>query len=85
MEFIRYQMKYIIDKSLLDNYILNILGKTFVKNNKNKAKLIIGNKKYYLNERIILENFKNSELKIDILLSQDICNIAICLIILHHY
>ena len=73
MEMIRYQMKYKID-----NVNLNILGKTFVKNNRNKSKLIIGNKKYYLNDCIKLNNVKKSELtlKIDILLSQDICNIS---------
>ena len=74
MEMTRYQMKYII-KSLLYNYSLNILGKDFVKNNRNKAKLIIENKKYYLKEYIELNNIKKLELKIDILLSKDICNI----------
>ena len=76
MEEKRYKMKYIIDKSWLDNDILNILGEDFVKINRNKAKLIIGNKKYNLNEHIKLNNFKKSVLKIDILLSQNICNIS---------
>ena len=76
MEMIRYQMKYKIDKSLVDNNILKILGKTFVKNNRNKAKLIIENKKYNLKDFIKLNNFKKSELKIDILLRQDISNIS---------
>ena len=68
---IRYQMKYKID-----NVNLIILGKTFVKNNRNKAKLIIENKKYNLKDFIKLNNFKKSELKIDILMSQDISNIS---------
>ena len=68
----RYQMKY----NLLDNDILNIFGKAFVKNNRNKAKLIIENKKYNLKDFIKLNNFKKSELKIDILLRQDISNIS---------
>ena len=75
MEMTRYLMKYII-KSLLYNYSLNILGKDFVKNNRNKAKLIIENKKYYLKENIELNNIKKLELKIDILLSKDICNLS---------
>ena len=73
---IRYQMKYKIDKSLVDNNILKILGKTFVKNNRNKAKLIYRNKKYNLKDYFKLKIFKKSELKIDILLSQDISNIS---------
>ena len=73
---IRYQMKYKIDKSLVDNNNLKILGKTFVKNNRNKAKLIIENKKYNLKDFNKLNNFKKSELKIDILLRQDISNIS---------
>ena len=76
MEMIRYQMKYKINKGKLDNVILNILGKVFVKNNRNKAKLIYRNKKYNLKDYFKLYNFKKSELKIDILLSQDICNIS---------
>ena len=58
MEMIRYQMKYKIDKSLVDNNNLKILGKTFVKNNRNKGKIIIENKKYYPNEYIQLNNLK---------------------------
>ena len=69
----RFQMKYKVNKIINYNAILNIIGKTFVKNNRNKGKLIIANKKYYLNEHIKLINFKNSELKIDILLNNDIC------------
>ena len=68
---IRYQMKYKID-----NVNLIILGKTFVKNNRNKAKLIYRNKKYNLKDFFKLDIFKKSELKIDILLSQDISNIS---------
>ena len=73
MEVIRYQMKYKIDEKREQKDILSILGKEFVRNNKNKGKLIIGNKKYYLNESIQLNNNEKSELKIDILLSKDIC------------
>ena len=43
MENVRYTMFYIINKGDTE---LRILGKDFVKNNRNKAKLIIENKKY---------------------------------------
>ena len=76
MDIMRYQMKYKIEKKLLDNDNLNILGKDFVKNNRNKTKLIIENKKYYLKEYIKLNNFKKTILKINILLNKDICNIS---------
>ena len=59
MEMIRYQMKYKIDENLLENGNLNILGKVFVKNNRNKAKLIYRNKKYNFKDYfkfIILKN-----------------------------
>ena len=74
MKMKRFQMRYKIDKRLILNYI-NILGKDFIKNNRNKGKLIIENKKYCPKEYIQLNNFKKSELKIDILLSKDICNL----------
>ena len=76
MEIKRYQIKYTTVNPIKYNDILNILGKTFVKNNRNKGKLIIENKKYYPNEYIQLNNFKKSEIKIDILLSKDICNLS---------
>ena len=69
----RYQMEYKISKEIEHNFILNILGKDFVKYNINKGKLIIENKKYNLMENIQLNNFKKSKLKIDILLNKDIC------------
>ena len=69
-------MKYKKDKGKSDFYNLKILGKAFVKNNRNKGKIIIENKKYYPNEYIQLNNFKKAELKIDILLYEDISNIS---------
>ena len=45
-----YKMKYKFEKSI--NYL--ILGEEFVKNNKNKGKLIINNKKYSLNQLFII-------------------------------
>ena len=57
MEMKRYQMKYKTNKGRKNNDFLNILGNAFVKNNRNKGKLIIANKKYYLNEHININNF----------------------------
>ena len=76
MEMRRYQMKYKIEKTKSYNVQLKILDKIFVKNNRNKGKIIIENKKYYLKEFIQLNNFKKSELKIDILFNENISNIS---------
>ena len=54
---------------------IRILGYYFVKNNKNKAKLIINNKKYNLKEFINNKIFINDKIKINIILSKDITNI----------
>ena len=70
MEVEKYKMIYKIEK---DRY-LKILGKNFVKNNINKGKLIINNKKYALNDFIIINDFKNDKIKIKIILSKNIYN-----------
>ena len=67
-----------IKKELTSNYI-RILGHDFVKNNKNKAKLIINNKKYKLREFINYKNIKEftiDKLKIEMILSKDLSNIS---------
>ena len=71
-----YKMKYKKDKKGRYGNNLIILGTDFVKNNKNKAKLIIKNKKYYLKEYIQINHFENSEIKISILLNKDVCNLS---------
>ena len=76
MEIKEYQMKYKLNKTKSNNYSLKILDKEFIKNNRNKVKLIFENKKYELTEYIQLNNFKKTELKINILFSQDISNIS---------
>ena len=55
---------------------IRILGHDFVKNNKNKAKLIINNKKYNLKELINSKEFNYNKIKINIILSKDIANIS---------
>ena len=55
-------------KNLKDN--LRILGKEFVKNNKNKGVLIINNKKYNLTEFNPLINYNKEELKINLVLKE---------------
>ena len=72
----RYQMKYKIKYGGIVNDSLKILGKEFVKINNNKGKLIIKNKKYTLKENIPFNSLANPELKINILLSRDICNLS---------
>ena len=55
---------------------IRILGHDFVKNNKNKAKLMINNKKYSLREFIDNIQFTDNKIKINIILSKDIANIS---------
>ena len=47
-----------------------------MKNNKNKAKLIINNKKYALKEFINQKGSSSDEIKINILLNKDLLNIS---------
>ena len=51
---------------------LKILGKEFIKRNKNKAKLLINNKKIKLKEyiNINIDNIKNEEINIGIILKE---------------
>ena len=76
MEIKRYKMKYKIDNNVLNVNRIKIIDKEFIKNNKNKAKLIIENKKYSFSEYFYLNDFKKSELKIDILFNRDISNLS---------
>ena len=55
---------------------IRILGHDFVKNNKNKAKLIINNKKYGLKDLVNYKEFINDKIKINMILSKDISNIS---------
>ena len=47
-----------------DEYEINIFGHEFVKNNKNKCKMIIDNKEYEITEKYKIENYNNNKLNI---------------------
>ena len=55
---------------------LKIIGKEFLKNNKNKAKLIINNKKHNLNQFLKIKDFNDENIKVKMILSRDICNLS---------
>ena len=62
------------DEMLSEN--IRILGHDFVKYNKNKAKLIINNKKYRLKELVNKKEFTNDKIKINMILCKDISNLS---------
>ena len=70
-----YDLTDIIMEDIVNDYF-RILGNDFVKNNKNKGKLIINNKKYKLKEFINKEEFKDNKIKINMILSKDLSNIS---------
>ena len=70
MELEIYKLKYKIFENYINN--LRILGDDFVKNNRNKAKLIINNKKYLPESLISINNIK--KLKIKLILNKNIYN-----------
>ena len=90
MEFERYKMIYLkkISQNMevdlegynqelmeeIQNDNIRILGDYFVKNNKNKAKLILNNKKYKLKEFINSTEIKDDKLKINIILNKELSN-----------
>ena len=63
MELEIYELKY---KKVENNNNLRILGEDFVKNNRNKAKLIINNKKYLPESLILINNVKKIKNKTNI-------------------
>ena len=58
------------------SYNIRILGNEFVKNNKNKGKLIINNKKYNLKESINSKEIKDSIVKINMILIKELSNFS---------
>ena len=68
MEVEKYIMTYLTGKKEVN---LRILGKYFVKNNINKAKLIINNKKGILKDII---NINENKIKIQLILNKNIAN-----------
>ena len=73
MENERYKMTFKLGKKSKE---LRIIGKDFTKNNMNKGKLIINNKKFRLREYINTENKNKNEINIYLLLSNNIYNKA---------
>ena len=71
MNWEKYTMIYNPKISFND---LWILGKIFVKNNANKGRLIINNKKYNLLEFNPINSFNEDKLKISMILNQNISN-----------
>ena len=55
---------------------IRILGPNFVKNNKNKAKLIINNKKNILKELVDIKVFPSDKIKIKLIFNKGITNIS---------
>ena len=66
-------MEYKIDKT--ENN-LKILGKDFLKNNRNKSKLILKNRKYNIKEVLEISDIKEDKLKIKMMISADTINIS---------
>ena len=71
MEVEKYKMIYKIDKN---NGNSRILGELFVKNNKNKLKLIINNKQCKLKDIISIKNIKGDKFKIKVISCNNIFN-----------
>ena len=57
-----------------ENNTIRIMGEQFMRNNKNKGKIIFNNKKYPLRELFELENKINNKMKIKMILSKNCCN-----------
>ena len=70
-----YVLTDIIMEDIVNDYF-RILGNDFVKNNENKGKLIINNKKYKLKEFINIKEFKKDKIKIYMILSKELSNIS---------
>ena len=69
MEFNIQTMLYKKEKNSED---LRILGEYFCRNNKNKGKIIINNKKYYLKEFIEIKNMKEKRIKIKMVINKNL-------------
>jgi surface protein len=65
-------LPFINSRESLDDKTTRVLGKEFVRNNKNKGKFIIKNKKYDLIEFIDTTNIEEDEIKIKLVLKDNI-------------
>ncbi len=70
MEIERFTMIYETKKNEKDK--LRILGDVFVKKNKNKGRLIIKNKKYYLTSFLSIKDINEDKLKIGLVYDKNI-------------
>ena len=66
-----YKMTYKVGSN---TKVIRLLGKEFIKNNRNKVKLIINNKKYKINNYISSDDIEKNKIKI--ILNKNICNIS---------
>ena len=67
---------------------IRIFGDKFIENNKNICKMIIDNKEYEITEEYNIENYKNNNNKIKIILKgiNNVTNMSLCLMdVLHYY
>ena len=53
---------------------LTLLGHNFVKNNKNRGKIIYNNKKFSIKEIFQIKNIKEKEIKLGLILNKNISN-----------
>ena len=84
MEEEKYSMTYQNKK----NCNLKIFGKNFVRNNKNKAKIILKNKKIQLTEIIPKEKMKGNkskQIKVKVILKKITMIKALCLMTVNHF
>ena len=65
-------LPFINSRESLDDKTTRVLGKEFIRNNKNKGKFIIKNKKYDLIEFIDTTNIDKDEIKIKLVLKDNI-------------
>ena len=65
---------YDIDKGYKNE--INIFGDEFIKNNKNKCKMIIDNKEYEITNKFNVENYNNNRLKIKLKKIYNITNMS---------
>ena len=73
-ELLEFTNNKLYNEIISDN--MRILGNDFVKNNKNKGKLIINNKKNKLKEFINSNTIKNDIIKINMILIKELSNIS---------
>ena len=71
MEVEKYRLIYKINNNKKN---IRILGKDFVKNNKNKGKLIFLNRKYPLEDIFTIKTGKENIFKLGIMLNQTVTN-----------